>query len=470
MARVSPSDGRTQWRELSPRRPAVPRHPRFVRVTHWINAGCVAALFVSGIVILLAHPRLYWGEAGGFGGPALIDLPLPRLGFGGIPRSVHFFAAWLTVMTGVAYVCAGIITGHFRRHLTNVGEACESRYTSMQRLSYVTIIAAVFPTVIWTGLAMSPALAARFPFLVDVLGGHQSARTVHFAASIVIFLFAGAHILMTAREKPHRVAAMILDTSAADPRNVVDAPDRRRVMVAGLTVAAAGVPFSHAQLKKLGIAPPDATGLLAVGETMTYATHRALLSGGPLAREFQPDEVSVVAPVNGRPPQSSLYSRLLRGGFADWRLRVDGLVLQSREFTLAELRALPSATQITHLACEEGWSYVAEWRGVPLGVLLNAVGLSKRAKFVVFFAFDRSWNSLDLADAMHRQTLLAYGMNGRDLPTQHGAPLRLHIPRQLGYKQTKYLACVRVVEDLSEVRNGLGALAPESGFSWYAGI
>jgi DMSO/TMAO reductase YedYZ molybdopterin-dependent catalytic subunit len=224
-------------------------------------------------------------------------------------------------------------------------------------------------------------------------------------------------------------------------------------------------------LKRAGLVPPDANGLLGVGETMTYATQYALMSTGSLAREFRRSDISSVAPINGGVPESETYQRLLAGGFAEWRLAVDGLIAGPREFTLEDLKRFPATTQVTHLACEEGWSYIAEWTGVRLALLLDRVGIAPKARYVVFFAFDRSWNSLDMADAMHRQTLLAYGMNGGGgLPPGHGAPLRLHIPRQLGYKQTKYLTRITVVDSLEKVRNGLGALAPESGFSWYAGI
>jgi DMSO/TMAO reductase YedYZ molybdopterin-dependent catalytic subunit len=194
------------------------------------------------------------------------------------------------------------------------------------------------------------------------------------------------------------------------------------------------------------------------------------MSGGSLAREFRPRDISAVAPINGPPPTTATYQRLLAGNFADWRLVVDGLVARPVELSLNDLKQFRSTTQITHLACEEGWSYIAEWTGVRLSSLLKELGISSKARYVVFFGFDRSWNSLDLADSMHQQTLLAYGMNGSDLETGHGAPLRLHIPRQLGYKQTKYLARISVVDSLDKVRNGLGAAAPESGYSWYAGI
>jgi DMSO/TMAO reductase YedYZ molybdopterin-dependent catalytic subunit len=149
---------------------------------------------------------------------------------------------------------------------------------------------------------------------------------------------------------------------------------------------------------------------------------------------------------------------------------VDGLVARPGTFTLPELKALPVSSQITQQACEEGWSFIAEWTGVTLSTLLNLVGVDRRAKYVVFLPFDQSWDSLDMADAWHPQTLLAYGMNGEDLPPGHGAPLRLRVPRQLGYKSIKYLARILVVDSVKDIGNGLGSMSPDVGYSWYAGI
>ena len=430
-------------------------------------------MFVTGFAILLVHPRLYWGEVGAFGAASLLDLPLPRFTLGaGWPRALHFLAAWVLVLTGVVYVCAGAVTGHFRRRLLRAGSERSSSYNTRQRLAYLAIVFGVVPVIVWTGLAMSPALTSVFPWLATLVGGQQSARTIHFVASGGLLLFVVGHVVMVWRSGfRRRVSEMIVDfPPSEDGRDLVSLPGRRRLLVAGVGVAAAGVPFGVAALKRAGLVPPDASGLLGVGETLTYATHRALMSTGSLAREFRRSDISAVTPINGGPPETEAYQRLLAGNFAAWRLAVDGLVARPAEFTLDDLKPLPSTTQVTHLACEEGWSYIAEWTGVRLASLLDRVGISEKARYVVFLAFDRSWNSLDMPDAMHRQTLLAYGMNGKDLPTGHGAPLRLHIPRQLGYKQTKYLARITVVDDLKKVRNGLGALAPESGFSWHAGI
>jgi DMSO/TMAO reductase YedYZ molybdopterin-dependent catalytic subunit len=138
--------------------------------------------------------------------------------------------------------------------------------------------------------------------------------------------------------------------------------------------------------------------------------------------------------------------------------------------SLAELKSFPSRTQITHQACEEGWSFIAEWTGVPLAYVLNRAGVLPQAKYVAYFAFDDSWDSLDMPEALHQQTLLAYGMNGQELPAGHGAPLRMKVPRQLGYKNVKFLARITVTDSLKKIRNGLGSVSPDYGYSWYAGI
>ena len=145
-----------------------------------------------------------------------------------------------------------------------------------------------------------------------------------------------------------------------------------------------------------------------------------------------------MAPINGPAPSTLDYRQLLARRFSDWRLEVDGLVARPSSFSLADLHGFPVSRQITHQACEEGWSFIAEWIGVPLSHVLNLVGVSPRARYVVFFAFDDLWESIDMGDAWHPQTLLAYGMNGGALPAPHGAPVRLRVPRQLGYKSLKY--------------------------------
>ena len=175
-------------------------------------------------------------------------------------------------------------------------------------------------------------------------------------------------------------------------------------------------------------------------------------------------------PVNGEAPKTEPYQRLLASGFAEWRLQIDGMVARPSSLSLAELKSLPSRSQITHQACEEGWSFIAEWTGVPLSDVLERVGIHPGARYVFFFALDGWWDSIDMDDALHPQTLLAYGMNGPEMPTDHGAPLRLKVARQLGYKNLKYLSRITVTDSAKGIGDGLGSGSPAAGYSWYAGI
>jgi DMSO/TMAO reductase YedYZ molybdopterin-dependent catalytic subunit len=244
---------------------------------------------------------------------------------------------------------------------------------------------------------------------------------------------------------------------------------RRKFITAGIS-AAAGV-SGLALAARNGLIPPDHGGIYGIGETLTYAAHRVLTSRQSLAREFSRADISKVSPVNGPPPQKEDYQRLLAGGFADWRLTVDGMVAHPASFSLADLKNLPLRSQITHQACEEGWSFIAEWTGVPVSQILSLVGAHPEARYVVFYPFDESWESIDMADATHPQTLLALGMNGKDLPTGHGAPVRLRVARQLGYKSVKYLRRMTVVDSVQNLGKGRGgAAADDYGYAWYAGI
>ena len=240
---------------------------------------------------------------------------------------------------------------------------------------------------------------------------------------------------------------------------------RRKLIATGLTATAgaSGLAVAARLADRYGLIPPDHGGLYGPGQTLTYASQR-LLTRHTLAREFPRSQISKTPFPNGKPPQDENFKRLQAGGFADWRLDIDGLVARPASLSLEEIRSYPSRSQITHLACEEGWSFVAEWIGVPLHHVLNAVGILPQARFVVYFSIQRNWrHSIDMADALHPQTFLTYGMNGGDLPVGHGGPLRLRVPRQLGYKSVKYVTRLTVTDSLKE-------FPPKGSYSWYAGI
>jgi DMSO/TMAO reductase YedYZ molybdopterin-dependent catalytic subunit len=247
---------------------------------------------------------------------------------------------------------------------------------------------------------------------------------------------------------------------------------RRKLIRTGLgAVAGAGalgvlVRFAD----RYGLIPANHRGIYGLSETLTYAGQRLLTKLPSMAREFDRSRISKVIPVNGKAPKAETYQRFLAGGFADWRLTLDGMVARPRSYSLAELKDFPSRSQITHQACEEGWSFIAEWTGVPLSYVLERAGIHPGARYVFFFTFDGWWDSLDMDDALHPQTLLAYAMNGPEMPVDHGAPLRLKVARQLGYKNLKYLSRITVTDSAKGIGDGLGSGLPAAGYSWYAGI
>jgi DMSO/TMAO reductase YedYZ molybdopterin-dependent catalytic subunit len=247
---------------------------------------------------------------------------------------------------------------------------------------------------------------------------------------------------------------------------------RRRLITAGLAGAAgaAGLAVAADLAKRYALIPPDAGVLYGPGETLTYAAQR-LLSRHSMAREFARSEISKDPFANEVDPLGAEFKRLQDGAFVDWRLAVDGMVARPASFSLAELKSFPHSTQITFIACEEGWSYVAEWSGVPLAHLLDLVGALPQARYIVYRSIQPDWwDSIDMADALHPQTLLTLGMNGAELPVPFGGPLRLRVPRQLGYKNVKYITSLTVTDSLKRFGKGLGSSAPEGGYAWYAGI
>ena len=247
---------------------------------------------------------------------------------------------------------------------------------------------------------------------------------------------------------------------------------RRKLITGGLAVAggASGLAVAARLAQRYGLVPPDGGGVYGPGETLTYATQR-LLTRHSLAREFQPSQISKPPFPNEVRPLGDAFQRLRKDAFAGWRLTVDGMAARPASFSLAELQSFPRRSQITHLACEEGWSYIAEWAGVPLSHVLDVVGTLPQARYVVYRSMqDGWWESIDMADALHPQTLVTYAMNGGPLPVPFGGPLRLRVPRQLGYKSVKYITSLTITDNLKHFGKGLGSASPEGGYAWYAGI
>jgi DMSO/TMAO reductase YedYZ molybdopterin-dependent catalytic subunit len=214
---------------------------------------------------------------------------------------------------------------------------------------------------------------------------------------------------------------------------------------------------------------------------LTYRTQRLLLSADQLAPEFTAKDIRQGQKPNGSfDPDTPEYLELKNNGFASYTLTVDGLVEAPQSFTLDQLQSLPQRTQITRHDCVEGWSTIAQWQGTPLSNVLAAVRLKPEAKYIVFHCFDALtkslsgleyyYESIDLADAFHPQTILAHSMNGKPLPVENGAPLRIRVERQLGYKMAKYINRIEAVASFDDINGGNGSYWADRGYEWFAGI
>jgi DMSO/TMAO reductase YedYZ molybdopterin-dependent catalytic subunit len=219
--------------------------------------------------------------------------------------------------------------------------------------------------------------------------------------------------------------------------------------------------------------------VLATGEKLSQAAQHLLTPRKAMAQEFGEADLSPQFRSNGTAmPNNMRFRALAAGGFADYRLEVAGLVEQPETFSLADLRTLPSRTQITRHDCVEGWSAIGKWKGARLSALLERVRPKAEARYVVFHCADPMeddgtgfyYESIDMDDAFHPQTLLAYELNDKTLPVPNGAPIRLRVERQLGYKHAKYVMRIELVESFAHIAGGQGGYWEDQGYEWYAGI
>jgi DMSO/TMAO reductase YedYZ molybdopterin-dependent catalytic subunit len=216
-------------------------------------------------------------------------------------------------------------------------------------------------------------------------------------------------------------------------------------------------------------------------DTVTEYAQRVIQGPMPMAREYPASAIREGQRPNGSTdPQTDDYLAVKKNGFAAYRLQVTGIVDKPQSLSLDELRAMPSRTQITRHDCVEGWSCIGQWTGVQLSRVLDRAGVKPAARYVVFHCYDtlgggpfgggsRYYESIDLVGARHQQTILAYGLNGQTLPIRNGAPLRLRIEQQLGYKMAKYIRAIEIVDSFAKIADGHGGCWEDQGYDWYAG-
>ena len=248
----------------------------------------------------------------------------------------------------------------------------------------------------------------------------------------------------------------------------------RRGVIGSLGAGAGGLLLSGCDRI---VASPNVRQVLGVGEGLTQRAQRLVGDRTALAREFAASDMSPTFRTNGNTmPASETYQAHAAARFADWRLSVDGLVRRPQSLSMAQIRAMPARTQITRHDCVEGWSAIGKWTGLPLKLVLDGAGVLPSARYIVFhcaddFDGDAYYESIDLIDAYHPQTILAWGMNDQLLSVGHGAPLRLRVERQLGYKQAKFVMRIEAVDSLARLGAGKGGYWEDAAdYQWYAGI
>jgi len=256
----------------------------------------------------------------------------------------------------------------------------------------------------------------------------------------------------------------------------------RRKFLTGASVATAGFALTGCDAFDAYLGPDAKTRQVLEGANdLTYRVQRLLQGRDALAQEFGEADIRQPMRPNGvTKPEDKAYQSLLADNFADWRLEVTGLVEKPMSLSLAQLQAMPSRTQITRHDCVEGWSCIAKWTGTPLSLVLDQAVPKASARYVMFDCMDtieRSlsgsilyYGTIDLFDARHKQTILAYGMNGKPLPVENGAPLRVRVERQLGYKQPKYVRRITLIDDFAQIGSGKGGYWEDRGYDWYGGI
>ena len=489
--------------------------PLGIRLTHWFNFLFLTMLVRSGLAILAAHPKLYWNLDAS---PTsewlrLTRKKLPRdrmwcstdeeqawpgwlalpgghgLGFG---RYWHFLNAPCWTLVGLFYVVLLFISPQWQRLIPTSWDIfpCAWRtliayltfqtpepdnplfsigpgrlpFNALQQLTYFGLIFFLTPFQITTGLAQSPSIIGRFPWFMRLFGNRQAARSLHFIGLVLFGLFLAGHLVMVVW---HGFAVemdkMVLGRTHSEGSWLG--------VGLGLGILVAVV-LIHAAANYFSMKAPRRVYLLLA--SLVDPIREKLLHSLYSAQEYPPSAISPYFRTNGYPPISAYaqakgdddtYERLLAHQFADYRLEVKGRVQQPHKFSLEELRAMPKQEQTTMHNCIQGWTSVGHWGGVPVRDILDRCKPLPGAHYLVFTSFSKHEKSgktyyecvaLDIGN--HPQTILAYELNGQELPIQNGAPLRVRFETKLGFKMVKYLRSIEVVDDYRKVGDGMGGI------------
>jgi methionine sulfoxide reductase catalytic subunit len=474
--------------------------PLWLRASHFLNLLFLSLLVRSGFEILSAHPKLYWNDDCRPGSEWLrfTRKKLPEHGLWtsrdeeasfsswialpgrknlGLGRHWHFLADAGWLLTGLLYVVMLGVTPEWRRliptslsilpgawhvlrsYLSFHLVVTPGRYNPLEQLAYFSVVFLLSPLAIATGLAMSPSIAARFPWYIRLFRGRQAARSIHFLCLCAFLAFFVVHL------------SMVIAHGEISEMGLIVLGDIHRVhgalgLIVGLA-GLAGVVVIHAVTTWYSLRHPRLVQRRT--QALTDPIRRKLFGAGRSVQQYSSTEISPYFRVNGRPPADAAYAAMARELFASFILDVDGLVERPLHLSLADLRSWPRRTQITKHCCIEGWSAVASWSGVALSDIIRHCRPLPSARYIVFYALDDKstsepdpagpgcfYGTIDISLAADPQTILAYEMNGAPLPVPHGAPLRLRVETQLGFAMVKYIRRVELVSDYRHIGAGQG--------------
>lgn len=480
--------------------------PAWIRITHYVNFLLLILLVRSGLQILMDHPRLYWNVHCTPGTEWLrltpVEVPRDRVWTAkddsryltpwiglpghrhtvGMARHWHFLTVLFWIGNGAVFVILLVTTDQWKRLVPSSWQIVPDawavfvhyatfhlppepngfyHYNALQQLSYFAVVFILAPLAILTGLSMSPALTNRFPWYPMLPGNRQIGRSLHFLVMCAFVIFLLVHVTLVA-----------ITGFARNMNHIVVGTDDTSLTgvylgLLGLLVIVALNALANC------LAWRQPRFLQHVAKAIIRPVMSLLLDRAAPRAEFRREDISPFFWPNGKIPTCEEWRTLAANSFKDYRLKVHGLVENPLELSLEDLRALGAKTQITLHHCIQGWSGIAEWGGVPLAELMHLVRPRPTAKAVVFHSFGdgvalnegiegvRYYDNLSIENALHPQTMLAYEMNGQPLNHLHGAPLRLRVENQLGFKMVKWIQAIEFVEDVSSIGKGEGGFAED---------
>lgn len=484
-------------------------YPVWLRIGHWLNVLFVTLLIRSGIEILATHPKLYWRNDSRPGKEwakftrkkmtrdklfdaldeeedysPLISLPgRKNLGMG---RHWHFISVLGWILTGLAYIVLLAVTGQWHRYIPYSWSIFPTAWNdlltylsfdlppllpgqpldALQKLIYGFVVFLLAPFQILTGAAQSPGVEARFPRYVRLFGGRQGARSLHFLGLVAFIVFIPVHVAMVGLWGWGQLNALMI---FGEVRSIGWA------IAASLLIIGAIV-LIHVLATIAGLKYPRAVQT-ALGKTIT-AVRNVLLHPLHSKQDYAEHKISPEHRVNGKPPDADFYKIMAAHRFADYRLDIGGLVENPRSFSLDELRGLahPHDQTVLH-NCIQGWSSIGKWGGVPLRHLVEAVRPLPGARYICFLSMQdcgrdepsapgagQFYEIIDLRLAEHQQTILAYEMDDEPLPIKHGAPLRLRVETQVGFKMVKWIKRIEFISEYGDIGEGAGGWREDNVF------